>query len=75
MTLYYTVVHLNIHINDKPTFTFIKRDAQPVTGNVHSVIPAASEVRLAPFFSGCVMEVRPGQDLLAESGVVCSATL
>lgn len=38
-------------------------------GNVHSVIPAPSEVHLATFFSGCVMEkVRPGQHLLSQSG-------
>lgn len=68
MMLYYTVVHLNIHINNKHSFTYIKRDdAQTVVGNVPSVIPAASEVCLAPFFAGCVMEVWPGQDLLPES--------
>lgn len=64
MMLYYTVVHLNIHTSNKHAFTYFKRDdAQTVAGNVPSVIPAASEVRLAPFFAGCVMEVWPGQDL------------
>lgn len=64
------MVHLNIHINNKHTFTCLDRnDVRTAEGNVHSVIPAPSEVHLATFLSGCVMEkVRPGQHLLSQSG-------
>lgn len=71
---YNVVLHCGIHLNITsiintllPVWTEMMRGLLKETFT--PVVPAPSEVHLATFFSGCVMEkVRPGQHLLSQSG-------